>query len=160
MVFEGRDNLSYEKYIEELEESSDGMNVRKSIQSKSEKRTGFLGKIRDFGVFIREFWKYGRQWLGPFKELVYMLALIPSAIVSANAFFNYAFGIRPFPVARTSIYAIVIFFSVLLMGYLGYKFGGTKKRSIEMADKQDPVFYMLWSEQKEIKQRLEELEEK
>lgn len=122
------------------------------------KRKGARG-ARDRLVFYKHAWDVAEKWAGFPKALVYWLALTPLAITSFNAFVG-VFGL-PFeiPIAYGSSLAVLFVLVLMVFGFLAWTRLGLKRRSAELAGKQNPTYFMLYNKIEDVMEEIKELKQ-
>ena len=145
----------YDEYAEDLERSSNAIKLKKSIKTD---RKGW-SKVRDVIVFLKQAWAVAEQWAGLPKALVYWLALTPLAIVSYNAFVNMLGLPMEISLEYGSTIAVFAVITLMIFGFLAWTKLGLNRRAMELGGKQNPNYFLFYSEFENILGEIKSLKE-
>ena len=155
------DDEQYERFKRDVKQYTDGIDTERSVSSER----GGKPWWRDMIVSFREFVSMGMNWAKIPRTLIFLLALVPLALSNLNVILRILFGITFSEVWANAI-AFIGFGIIFVLGYWSYRSGGVFKRSKEIKEVQDPVYFLQWRKlsnleetQKEILDRLGELED-
>jgi len=129
--------FSFHRYAVELAKYADKINV---LEATSTSRLGHK-RIRDMFVFWRNTYSEGSYYLGMFKDILFLFALIPLALASAGL-----------PVTLTPGLAIGYLLSCCLIGFISYRFLKLPRREKELEDLMSMSRYLTWDILKQIQE--------
>jgi hypothetical protein len=138
-----RPKFDFHKYAADLARYSDKIDTR---EATSTHRLG-RRKIRDVFVFARNTYGEGNYYLGLFKDMLMLLALMPLAMA--------AIGL---PTEFSVMLVIAYITACSTIGFISYRFLALPRREQEMADLMSMSRFMVWDllkqiQEEQIKQR-------
>jgi hypothetical protein len=129
------EKTEYHRYFKELSAYSDELDV---YQATSSARNG-IRKSRDIFIIGNQYYREGNYYIGIIRDAVYLLALLPLALLSIGASSNMAIPIT-----------IVYFIACILLGYSSYRWFSLARSEKEYDDKMSVSRYMTWALLKQI----------
>lgn len=148
--------MNFEDYSRDIEIAND------KIKLKEASRTDRKGaaRLRDKLVFGKVSWGEAFTYLGIVQTTIIFFGLMDDVIVNMNQFLT-TIGIGyQFPVGMSILAAFLFIIGVVIFGILAVRHIGTYRSSLELGTKMNPGIYMLWEQNKELKNKIEELEKK
>jgi hypothetical protein len=127
--------FSFHKYASDLAKYADKVDVREATTSQ---RLGHK-KIRDVFVFWRNTYSEGNYYMGLFKDMLFLFALMPLALVSLGLPTTFAV---PFALGYIMICSVI--------GFVSYRFLALPRREKEMEDLMSMSRYLTWDMLKQI----------
>lgn len=143
----------YKQYAKETEYYSDMIQLSEAVKTN---RKGSAG-IRDRIVFGKQAWQEALTWFSIIQSIVIFMALIPTAIMNLNNFFNYVGLPIQFPISISSVGAVIFIFFMFTFGLLSYRHFGLPRRSQEIGSKINPSFFMLWDKLNKLEEEVKKL---
>jgi hypothetical protein len=135
--------FDFHKYARDLARYADKIDTR---EATSTHRLG--GKrLRDVFVFWRNTYSEGNYYLGLFKDMLMLLALMPLAMA--------AIGLP----TEFSVMLVIAYITICsVLGFVSYRFLALPRREQEMADLMSMSRFMVWDllkqiQEEQIKQR-------
>lgn len=129
--------FSFHKYAVDLAKYADKVDT---LEATSTLRTGHK-RIRDRFVFFRNTYSEGSYYLGMFKDILFLFALIPLALVTAGL-----------PIALTPGLAIGYLLGCCFIGFISYRFLKLPRREKEMDDLMSMSRFLTWDLLKQIQE--------
>jgi len=127
----------FHKYAKELAKYSDNIDV---YEATSTSRLGHK-RIRDMFVFWRNTYSEGSYYLGMFKDILFLFALIPLALATTGL-----------PITLTPGLAMGYLLGCCLIGYVSYRFLKLPRREKELEDLMSMSRYLTWDMLKQIQE--------
>jgi len=135
--------FTFHKYASELAKYADKIDVH---EATSTSRIGHK-RIRDMFVFWRNTYSEGSYYLGMFKDILFLFALIPLALITAGL-----------PVTLTPGLAAAYLGGCCIIGFVSYRFLKLPRREKELEDLMSMSRYLTWDMLKQIQVEIKQLE--
>lgn len=139
----------YKRFDSAVEQASDGIVLKQSV------RTGRKGvaSIRDKLVFYKQAFGIAEQWAALPKALVFWLSLTPLAVANGNEFLKFIGFPLVIPLEWGSTMSVMFVAILIVFGVLSFTRFGLNRRANEVGGKQNPMFFMLFKEIQELKDK-------
>jgi hypothetical protein len=148
--------MDFEEYSKEIEEATNNINLKLSSTTK---RKGKL-RFRDRLIFGKYAWQESLSFLSILQTIVIFMALIPSAVVSLNAFLGLIRIPVVFPLHLSSLVSVGFIIFIFFFGIIAVRFLGTITSANEIGAKMNPGNYLLYEKLEELEKKVDELNEK
>ena len=143
----------YKEFINDVEKATNEINQKQSINTTRHGAAGLRDKFAFYKMSL--FFAYG--YISIVQTMIVFLGLTPQAIDNLNMFLLLV-GIKyQFPVNISSVVAIGLVVGLFIFGVLAMMYLGLYKREAEVSTRQNPGFYLVDKQNREIIKILKEM---